>query len=161
MTNPPECDTVASTESPHTGTDDPENVVYGYCIALYDALKKEASDGQFVGSVTEVYKALGISNQHYSVILRALVETGSLEHIQRGHHMRPTIYRLIHRPTKTQLREFDFLTPRTRRARVSEAALLKRVEELERRVGKVDVIPALQNLESRLKAIEKKREETK
>lgn len=152
---------MTATESPHTGQDEPENVVHGYCIALYDALEKKASDGQFVGSVTEVYKTLGISNQHYSKILRGLVETGSLEHIQRGHHQRPTIYRLIHRPTTEQLREFDFLTPRTRRARVSDTALLQRLETVERRVGQVEVIPALHNLDKRLKAIEKSREETK
>lgn len=141
-------------KSPHTT--DGENVVHDYCIQMYEAMKKASAKDQFVGSITDVYKTLGISNQYYAQILRALVETGSVEHVQRGHHKRPTIYRLIHRPTKAQLAEFDFLTPRSRRAKVTEDELLKRIEELERRVGKVEVIPALTNLEGRLKALEKK-----
>lgn len=144
-----------SNESPHTTASGEENVVHDYCIQMYDAMKKASAKDQFVGSITDVYKTLGISNQYYTQILRALVETGSVEHVQRGHHKRPSIYQLIHRPTKAQLAEFDFLTPRSRRVKVTEDDLLKRIEELERRVGKVEVIPALTNLEGRLSALEK------
>lgn len=148
---------MATTESPHTtASGEQENVVHDYCIQMYDAMKKASTKGQFIGSTTKVYKTLGISNQYYSQILRALVETGSVEHVQRGHHKRPTIYNIIHRPTKAQLEDIDFLTPRTKRAKVSEDEILKRLDELERRVGKVDVVPALTNLDDRLKAIEKK-----
>lgn len=140
-------------DSPHTTTED--NVVHDYCIQMYDAMKKAAAKDQFIGSITSVYNTLGISNQYYTQILRALTETGSVEHVQRGHHKRPTIYRLIHRPTKSQLSEFDFLTPRSKRDKVTEDELLKRIEVLERRVGKVEVVPALTNLEGRLQALEK------
>lgn len=140
------------TESPHT---EPENAAHGYCIALYDALKERAVKGTFTGSITEVYKTLGISNQYYAKITRALVEVGAVEHIQRGHHKRPTVYRLIHRPTKAQLAEYDFLTPATRRARVSEEEFLRRLNELERRVSNVDIVAALTNLEQRIVALEK------
>jgi hypothetical protein len=143
---------MAVTESPHTG---PENMAHGYCIALYDAMKARAVKGVFTGSFTEVYKTLGISNQYYSKCTKALVDIGSVEHIQRGHHKRPTIYKLIHRPTKAQLDEYDFLTPRTRRARVSEEELLQRLQKLERSVGGVDIVAALTNLEQRIVALEK------
>ena len=143
---------MAVTESPHTG---PDNVAHDYCIALYDAMKERANKGVFTGSITEVYKTLGISNQYYSKCTRALVEIGSVEHIQRGHHKRPTVYKLIHRPTKAQLAEYDFLTPRTRRARVSEEELLTRLQTLERRVQNVDIVAALTNLEQRIAALEK------
>jgi len=148
---------VAGTESPHTATDSDENVVHEYCIALYDALKKRAAGNTFTGSITEVYKTLSISNQYYSKLTHALIEVGSVEHVQRGHHKRPTIYKLIHRPTKAQLAEYDFLTPQTRRARVSEQELLTRLQVLERRVQNVDIVAALTNLEQRIVALEKRK----
>lgn len=154
MTPGRECDTVTATESPHNAT---ENVAHNYCIALYDALKKKSVKDTFTGSITEVYKTLGISNQYYSASIRGLVECGSIEYVQRGHHKRPTIFRLIHRPTKAQLKEIDFLTPKTRRARVSEEQLIERLEALERSVRQIDVVAALQNLEKRIIALEKKR----
>lgn len=155
MTNRRGCDRVPPKDSPHTtASGESENVVHDYCIQMWDAMKKASTKDQYVGSITQVYKTLGISNQYYSQILRALVETGSVEHVQRGHHKRPSIYRLIHRPTKAQLSEHDFLTPRSKRDKVSEDEILKRIEELERRVGKIEVVPALTNIEGRLRALE-------
>jgi len=146
---------VPGTESPHTtATDSDENVAHDYCIALYDAMKKRAVKNEFTGSITEVYKTLGISNQYYSKLTRALIETGSVEHIQRGHHRRPSIYRLIHRPTKAQLSSYDILTPAHKRIKVTEDEMLSRIERLERSVRNVDIIAALQNLEGRIKALE-------
>lgn len=144
--------------SPHPGQDEAqENIVHDYCIQMYDALKQRASKDQFVGSVTEVYATLGISNQYYSKILRGLVESGSVEHLQRGHHNRPTIYRLIHRPTKAQLAEIDFLVPVTRRNKPTENEILRRLDTLEGRVRNVDIVAALKNLEQRITALEKKK----
>jgi hypothetical protein len=145
---------VTATESPHS---EAANPAHEYCIALYDALKERATDDQFIGSITEVYKTLGISNQYYSRLLHGLIESGSVEYLQRGHHKRPTIYRLIHRPTKAELGSLDLLTPRTRRARVSEPDILRRLELLERRVRNVDIVAALQNLEKRIVALEKRK----
>jgi len=141
-------------DSPHT---EPENAAHGYCIALYDALKKRAKNGTFTGSATEVYNTLGISNQYYSKCFKALVEVGAVEYIQRGHHKRPTIYKLIHRPTAAQLAEYDFLTPASRRAKVSEEEMLRRLIELERRVQNVDIVAAFTNLEARIVALEKRK----
>ena len=141
---------------PHIATPNDENVAHDYCIALYDAMKERSSKNQFTGSITEVYKTLGISNQYYSRLINGLIETGSVEYLQRGHHKRPSIYRLIHRPTKLQLSEYDFLTPKRSRKPVSERDILKRVETLEGRVKNVDIIAALQNLEGRIVALEKR-----
>ena len=143
--------------SPHKTTPgESENVVHDYPLQMFDALKARAENGTYTGSVTEVYKTLGISNQYYTQILRALVESGSVEHVQRGHHKRPSIYKLIKKPTKKQLATLDFLTPKTRRATVGDSEILNRLNELERRVGKVDVIAALTNLEKRITALEKR-----
>ena len=143
---------MAVTESPHT---EPDNTAHGYCIALYDALKKKASGDTFTGKVTEVYQTLGISNQYYSRIIRGLLETGSIEHVQRGHHRRPTIYKLIKRPTIEELEQLDFLTPSTRRAKVTDKEILTRLANLERSTQGIDVIAAFTNLEARIKALEK------
>ena len=148
---------MGATESPHPATLEDESVVHDYCIALFDALKKRAVKNEFTGSITEVYKTLGISNQYYTKITKALVETGSVEHVQRGHHKQPSIYRLIHRPTKLQLGEFDFLTSTRKRGRVSEAEILQRLERIERSIRNVDMIAALQNLETRIAFLEKER----
>jgi hypothetical protein len=123
---------------------------------MYDALKERAEDDTFTGSVVEVYRTLGISNQYYKQILQGLVESGAIEHVQRGHHKRPTIYKILKKPTKTELAKIDFLTPKTRRAKVDDSEILRRLNELERRVGKVDVIAALTNLEKRITALEKR-----
>jgi hypothetical protein len=156
LTNPAGCDTVPGTESPHTPATENDNVAHEYCIALYDALKKRAVKNEFTGSITEVYKTLGISNQYYSKITQMLVETGSVEHVQRGHHKRPSIYRLLHKPTKAQLEAYDTLMRGNRkRGRVSEKEILTRIEKLERSVRNVDIIAALQNLEGRIQALEK------
>lgn len=147
---------MGTTESPHTATTNDENVVHGYCIALYDAMNERSSENQFTGSITEVYKTLGISNQYYSRLIRALIETGSVEHIQRGHHMRPSIFRMIQRPTKLQLKEIDILTPASKRRKPKEKEILTRIETLEGRVKNVDIVAALQNLEGRIIALEKR-----
>ena len=144
---------MAVSESPHI---EPVSTAHGYCIALYDALSAKADGDTFTGKVTEVYQTLGISNQYYSRIIRALVEVGSIEHVQRGHHKRPTIYRLIDRPTREQLEQYDFLTPGTKRKRVTDKELLQRLEKLERSTQGIDVIAAFTNLEARIKALEKK-----
>lgn len=143
---------MAVTESPHT---EPDNAAHGYCIALYDALTKKASGDTFTGKVTEVYQTLGISNQYYSRIIRGLLETGSIEHVQRGHHKRPTIYKLIKRPTIEELEQLDFLTPHTRRDKVTDKEILTRLANLERSTQGIDVIAAFTNLEARIKALEK------
>jgi hypothetical protein len=145
---------VTATESPHT---EPENVAHGYCIALYDALEERAEDGTFTGSITEVYKTLGISNQYYSRLVHALVEVGSVEHVQRGHHRRPSIYKLLERPTSEQLTALDSLTLRTKRAKVSDSDLHQRIANLERSVSNVNIVAALTNLERRLSALEKRK----
>lgn len=143
---------MGTTESPHT---EPVSTAHGYCIALYDALEQKADGDTFTGKVTEVYQTLGISNQYYSRILQALVEVGSVEYVQRGHHKRPTIYRLIERPTREKLEQYDFLTPYRKRATVSDKELLQRLETLERSTQGIDVIAAFTNLEARIKALEK------
>ena len=145
---------MAGTESPHT---EPENAAHGYCIALYDALKERADNGTFSGKITEVYKTLGISNQYYSRITTALVEVGAIEHIQRGHHKRPTIYKLYERPTREQLTLLDALTPRAKTGSVSSEDLSQRLSVLERSVANVDVVAALMNLEQRIVALEKRK----
>jgi hypothetical protein len=140
---------------PHPATLNDENVAHDYCIALYDALKKRAVKNEFTGSITEVYKTLGISNQYYTKLTKALVEIGSVERLQRGHHKQPSIYRLIHRPTKAQLGAYDILIPDTKRSQISDKEILTRLEKLERSVRNVDIVAALQNLEGRIVALEK------
>ena len=145
---------MTATDSPHTADG---NVAHDYCLALYDALKERAAKDTFTGSITEVYKTLGISNQYYSQCINALQECGSVEYVQRGHHKQPSIFKLIHRPSRAQLEELSYLTPRTKRAKVSDDKLVQRLESLERSVRNVDVVAALQNLEKRIVALEKKR----
>lgn len=147
---------MAADSSPHTaGAEEQRNPAYDICIAMYDGMKKRAEGDMFIGPVTEVWKTLGVSNQYYSRVMQALIETGSVERIQRGHHSQPSIFRLIARPTLVSLENLELLTPRSRRGSVTNASLIKRIEDLERRVQKVDVVAALHNLEQRIVALEK------
>lgn len=142
--------------SPH---DPMQSPVPGYALELYKLMEANAentSDGYavFTGSISKMYDGLGISKQHYTRIMMALVEAGAIQYMQRGNVRQPTVLRLYGEPTLLKL--VEVLEINTQFRREKKSVLEQRVDALERSVAGLNVKEALLNLDNRVKEIEAK-----
>jgi hypothetical protein len=115
---------------------------YRHAVSLYEELERRATDGQFVGSKTEAFRAIGVSQTHYSFLFSKLTEMGCIEQLQRGSQSQPTIIALRKAPT-----EADFET-----AYISRLTKPTRYDTIESRLDLLE--GRLDNLESRLRGVE-------
>jgi hypothetical protein len=124
-----------------------------YCQQVYDAMELSAKDGVWEGRTTELLSRLHISNAHYSRVVSTLVDTGSIELLQRGARNALTRYQLHFRlsgDNGVQVSD-SALTEPTAFDRLSA-----RVSGLERRLEGIDVKTYLANVEKRVQSLEAK-----
>lgn len=138
----------------------PENAVAKHTIAVYDELVKRATTNDndelvYNGNITEVFNYLGISTSMYSRVRKVLVESRSIEFLQRGNVAQPSIVLLLGEPSVESLGRKDLTQARR---------LDKVVGELEKRVAALEAVQAgipanvsqaLWDHESRLNELEK------
>lgn len=141
---------------PHDPLDSP---VPGYAVEIYRLLAKQAKKSDqgydvFSGSIAKVYEGYGISKQHYTKIMAALVESGAVQYVQRGNLHQPSILHLHGEPELAKIAEVLQINSRVSVARRQE--LEDRVTALERSISGLDIKSALINHDQRIKTLEGK-----
>lgn len=131
------------------------NTVAAHIMAVYHAMKEEADeDGIYTGSRAELVRSLGISSTFYAAIFRALEEGGFCVLFERGGRNKPSKVALLHEPSP------DLLQDLTIDANEPILSLVNRLEVIERSLGGINVIGAMETIANRLSAIESRLEES-
>jgi len=106
----------------------------------------------FRGQLTKLFRGMGISHSYYSKVMDALKELGCITVIQRGARGVDSVVVLNHPPD-----EMEFLIHRRQPLTSSPqaATLVARLEKLETMIGGLNVVDAVQNLDGRLKELER------
>ncbi len=129
--------------------------VHGFALQLYDKMAdnaKGSEDGNFHGSITALFHELGTSNGRYSAITGLLQTLGAITCLQRGARGIESIYSLGGRPT-----EEDFASvPLTSKANRATLLVQQQINDIDTRVGRLNVVEALANLEARISKLERK-----
>lgn len=105
------------------------------------------------GSLTELYRGMGIGQSYYSRIMNSLKSMGCVTMTQRGSRKTSSILVLHHEPDRAEWEAHHARPDLT--GRMEGATLSDRVFNLEQRIGGVNIVDALRNLENRLQALEK------
>jgi len=134
-----------------------------HCITFYEALEERAtlkplpSGGEalvFIGHITPVWNATGISQAYYTPVMNALERVGAVLRIQRGGRSVDTVISLEGLPDEWP----DDLGWRGSKAEDPDYAII--MENLrkinEGTIGGINVITALLEMEERLTALEGK-----
>ncbi len=128
--------------------------LHNHALQLYDLMAeraKESDDGNYHGSITATFQELGTSNGSYSAITGLLQTLGAITCLQRGARGIESIYTLGGRPT-----EEDFLSVAlTAKANPAMLLVQQQLNDIDTRIGRLNVVEALANLESRVAKLEK------
>lgn len=133
-----------------------------YTIRFHQALRNSATTNKatgeviFEGKVANLYDELGISRAYYSRMMEVLQEIGSIEFIVRGTRHYKTRIRIHDAPTPEQIETYTDLTKVPTSGKITSRSLDSRLSSVEKRLGSLDVLDALANIESRLQALEQK-----
>jgi hypothetical protein len=148
-----------------TGWSRPKPALERHVVNVYNYMSERAvinpvnGDNQFTGKLTDIFAELRISTAFYTPIRRLLMDTGSIELIERGTKAAPSVVALRHPPPEQKLWP-EPLTPGR------ESATLHR-KEVERRLavlegwretlggGRINLAEVLRNFEARISALER------
>ncbi len=132
--------------------------LHANALQLYDRMLEEADDDNlFTGSITATFRNLGISNGNYTIVTRLLNGIGAITCLQRGARSLPSIYRIGKRPTPEELSSVTL----TSKPRADTVLLEQRLADMEKRIGRLDIVLALANIETRVGDLEAKQGENK
>lgn len=136
------------------------NTDYKYTLEFYRLLESNAERELiddielmvFRGALTKLFKGLGVSQSYYSKVMDALKDLGSITVLKRGARGVDSIVAVHSEPI-----EIDFLMRGSNRLTSSPQAarLSERVADLEKRLGGMSIVDAIDNLDRRLKALER------
>ena len=135
--------------------------LHDHATALYDALEREATtetiDGVearvFRGSFVQLFRDLGISSALYSEVRKGLIESECISVIRRGTRGTGSIIVLHRRPDAESFVALETLGLTNE----AEAAIvLQELQDLKRLIGSISIPDALLNIESRIRAFEKR-----
>lgn len=127
--------------------------IHDFALRLYDSMAehaKESDDGHFHGSITAVFRELGSSNSSYTPITRLLLSTGAITCLQRGARAIESVYALGERPTEEELLSVALTT----KAKPDTLLLQQQVNDIDKRIGRLDIVEALASLEARVSKLE-------
>jgi hypothetical protein len=123
-----------------------------HILTVYDEMqaKAEEKDGLLVfrGALSKLIRGAGISQTYYSRIVRALVDGGYVELLDRGGRSSPSIVILLQRP------ELDELMALTIDGDRPILTLLSRIETVERSIGGMHIAGVLAVVEQNLSRID-------
>jgi len=137
------------------------NTDFKYTLEFYRLLESNAEreifDGVeltvYRGALTKLFKGLGVSQSYYSRVTVALKSLGCITLLKRGARGVDSIVAVHHPPD-----EMEFLihhsTPLTHSPQA--AKVTDRLADLEKRLGGLDVVEAIANLDRRVKVLERR-----
>ena len=132
----------------------------GYCAALYDRFFVESTIEILPGTSDEirvwrgglVATALdvGIPDGVYKRVTNQLENLYCIEQLERGVRGAPTTMLLLRAPTLDVWQDAENISARGLTSRAAPAILSRRVEDMERRTGKLDIPLALKELQDQI-----------
>lgn len=137
------------------------DALYRHSHSTYEALEHSASTEHvgdqelriYRGSVTKLWKTLNISMGYYSDVFTALEHNSCITRIQQGGRNVDSII-VLHGPPAWESWTTEGLQEPLTQPKPTDI-LSQRVEDLERRLGRLNIVEALANHEERLTALEK------
>jgi hypothetical protein len=135
------------------GWDVPITALQRHSISVYEAMMQSSKeepvgDEVFIvyrGSVVNLFKNLSIGFSYYTPVFRLLEDSGCVTKLQQGARGVDTIYVLHRPPTEEDEPVESSSRPLTRPTEFD--TLTQRVENLERRLGGIDIVRALAELQ--------------
>lgn len=136
------------------------STVFQHANKFYTALDERANDEiwengatvrVFRGRVTIIFRSLEISQSYYGRVKTGLVETGCISFAQVGSRGKTSAIILHHPPLAD---EFAVRENRPLTKNVEAAMLTQRMDGIENRLGGMNVVEALANVESRLRDLD-------
>jgi len=134
------------------------NKSYEHALALYNELfsksgHKSGHQGKFVGSITEAFRAISVSQSYYTPLFRTLKELGCIEVLVAAHGggRRKSEVLLHFPPDPDEFAEMWRLTKRKASAIMEQQ---QRIDIIERRLPDIDIATWIASTELRLEVIE-------
>ena len=131
----------------------PSSTMLDHVVKLYEYMSEHSVDGVYLGTKTEAYRAVGLSQTYYTPLWAALQDMGSIELLMVGGRGRRTHIRLLKHPEPD-----DFAAVWSRRDLTSHRSVGKLQEDVEainRRLPAVDLASIVVNFETRIARLEK------
>jgi hypothetical protein len=133
--------------------------VFENALALYNEFDKQAFDDKidglpiriFHGSISECWSAVGASQSYYTRVLDTLNVLGCITITAKGRRARPSVIVLHHPPDAT---EFVFHSAQGLTGSPESARLRARLENLEKRVGGINIADMLVDIDNRVTRLE-------
>ena len=130
------------------------SILAAHITSVYHAMEEKADDNSvYTGSRAELVRSLGISSTFYAPIFRALEQGGFCALMDRGGRSKPSKVLLIQEPTT------DLLIDLTINASEPILSLMNRLDVIDRSLGGMNVIAAMEQIDSRLSILESKLED--
>jgi hypothetical protein len=130
--------------------------IFEVSSSFYDELHKQAKPEEvngeqtpvFRGSMTKVWHQVSNSQSYYVPVQDFLRSYGYMTILQRGSRGKDSVIVFHGRPNRADLDGLDLTA-------LSEPAKLKaEIEEIQKRLGGIDIVEAFANVEGRLKELE-------
>jgi hypothetical protein len=103
------------------------------------------------GSIVDAYKSLGVSQTFYTPVMNTLKDLGCITVLSSGRRASPSVLALHHAPDET---EYLFYSESRLKNSPESAKLRGRLEMLEKRIGGINIVDTLVELEKRVARLE-------
>ena len=103
------------------------------------------------GSIVDTYKSIGASQHFYTPVMSVLKDLGCITILSSGRRARPSVIALHHPPDET---EYLFYSENRLTNSPESAKLRGRLEMLEKRIGGINIVDTLVELEKRVARLE-------
>jgi len=103
------------------------------------------------GSIVDTYKSIGASQHFYTPVMSTLKDLGCVTVLSAGRRARPSVLALHHPPDET---EYLFYSENRLTNSPESAKLRGRLELLEKRIGGINIVDTLVELEKRVARLE-------
>lgn len=116
---------------------------------VLDLMVKEAKDGVWEGTTTKLLARLEIPAPYYSRIMNTLQECGAIKQVRRGGGSSPSKWQIVDP-------DVDINEAKIAKRQVSRRAMEERLDNIEERIGDIDVKRALVQLSGDVEYLKRK-----
>jgi len=133
--------------------------IAAHIIAVWQAMHEESTVEEdyrvYTGKLSELVKGLGISGTYYTPIFRTMYDLEFAALLDRGGRNKPSTVALLSEPTLNNLKGL------TTGSSTPIVSLVTRLDTLEKSIGGMHIVGALEEIEKRLEALESTRSKGK